>query len=79
MRFALQEDVGNNYWNETQIEREAGSWAKMSALVMSKNKDEGHQNKLSTVSKANICPFLEGYSKILVLSVRYCIKCTDLS
>lgn len=63
MRFALQEDVGNNYWNETQIEREAGCWAKRSALVKSENKDEGHQNKPSTVNEANIFTVLVGCSK----------------
>lgn len=63
MRFALQEDVGNNYRNETQIEREAGCRAKMSALVKSENKDEGHQNKLSIENEAKSFTVLEGCSK----------------
>lgn len=79
MRFALQENVGNNYWNETQIEREVGCWAKMSALVKSENKVEGHQNIPSTVSEAHICMVLEGCPKILFLNVKYFMKCTDLS
>lgn len=50
----------------------------MSVLVKSENKDEGHQNKPSTMNEANICPVPVKYSKILFLSVRYFMKYTDL-
>lgn len=51
----------------------------MSALVKSEKKDEGHQNKPSTVNEAKYLYSPRRMFKILLLRTRHFMKHTDLS